>query len=534
MADVDTDVLIVGGGPVGLALAGDLGWRGINCLLVEQTDGIIRTPKMNEVNLRSMEFCRRWGIDQKVMDCPFPNDYPMDICFVTSIGGYELGRMPRPAKKDQKPGAASPVNLQICSQLWFDPILKEFAEGFDTVRLAHRHRLESFIDTGDGVKAEITNLETNETRTVHARYLVGCDGANSLIRETLGIGLSGDEVLGRPLHFYFKAPNMLNDLGRPAATFFLAFDKDGLWANIRIIDPENALWRLMVLDTPEDNDLDNLDQEGFLRRAVGQDLDVEWVGVSQWIRRGVVADAYSRGRVFLAGDAVHQLSPTGAMGMNTGIGDATDLAWKLTAVIDGWGGPNLLDSYDAERRPIGLRNVSMATEFHSNHLKFDDFAGIEDADEAGVALRERLGAELVQTIGQMFRTEGLQIGYRYEDSPICVPDGMPALPDAIEVCAPSARPGARAPHIFMQDGRSTLDLFGKSFVLLAFNSGDEPLSAAAAAQGLPLTVENIDEPAIREIYGADYVLVRPDGHVAWRGDQSPEDAAAVIDTVRGA
>ncbi len=534
MTDVDTDVLIVGGGPVGLALAGDLGWRGINCLLVEQTDGVIRTPKMNEVNLRSMEFCRRWGIDQKVMDCPFPNDYPMDICFVTSIGGYELGRMPRPAKKDQKPGAASPVNLQICSQLWFDPILKEFAEGFEAVRLAHRHRLESFTDRGDGVEAEVINLETNETRTIRARYLVGCDGANSPIREALGIGLSGDDVLGRPLHFYFKAPNMLNKLGRPAATFFLAFDKDGLWANIRIIDPENALWRLMVLDTPEDADLDNLDQDSFLRRALGRDLDVDWVGVSQWIRRGVVADAYSHGRVFLAGDAVHQLSPTGAMGMNTGIGDATDLAWKLAAVIDGWGGPNMLDSYDAERRPIGLRNVSMATEFHSNHLKFDDFAGIEDADEAGAALREKLGAELVQTIGQMFRTEGLQIGYRYDDSPICVPDGTPAQPDAIEVCAPSARPGARAPHIFMQDGRSTLDLFGKSCVLLAFNIGDEPLSAAAAKAGLPLTVENIDEPAIREMYGADYVLVRPDGHVAWRGDELPNDAGGLINTIRGA
>jgi 2-polyprenyl-6-methoxyphenol hydroxylase-like FAD-dependent oxidoreductase len=531
-------VLIVGGGPVGLALAADLGWRGVGCELVEQGDGVIATPKMNEVNVRTMEFCRRWGIADRVLNCPFPADYPFDVVFVTSLGGYEIGRMRRPARSKQTPESHSPMRLQACSQMWFDPILRRFAESHPTVRLRHRTRLESFDDTGAGVTCELTDLETGARERVEAGHLVACDGAMSPVRGALGIGLAGQGVLGRPVHLFFRAPGLLDACGREPGAFFLAIDRDGLWANIRIIDPENAMWRLMVLDTDGKQTPETIDRAGLIRRAVGRPYNVEWLGVSIWERRSLVAESYGRGRVFLAGDAVHQLSPTGALGMNTGIADVVDLGWKLAAVAQGWGGPNLLASYDAERRPVGRRAIDKTSEFHLAHGKFgESFAAIDGDSPEGRALRERLGKDLVRDVGAMFRTIGLQVGYRYENSPVVVPDGTPAPPDDAENYIASARPGSRAPHVAIEDGRSALDLFGHGFVLLRFGD-DAPdgagLAGAAKLRGVPLRIATMAGPEAAALYERKLVLVRPDGHVAWRGDAEPSDALAVIDRVRGA
>jgi 2-polyprenyl-6-methoxyphenol hydroxylase-like FAD-dependent oxidoreductase len=529
-------VLIVGGGPVGLALAGELGWRGIACELVEQTDGVIATPKMNEVNVRTMEFCRRLGIAGAVRNCPFPDDHPLDVVFVTSLAGHELARMRRPPRAQQQAGAHSPEHQQICSQLWFDPILQSFARSQPTVALRYRTRLEAFEATDAGVRAELHDLDSGEREMVAADYLVGCDGANSQIRETLGIGLQGQGTLGYPLHLYFRAPDLLARCGREPGVFFLVIDRHGLWANIRVIDPANGLWRLMVLDSDGQQTPDSVDRAGLLGRAIGRAIDVEWKGLNIWTRKSFVAEHYGKGRVFLAGDAVHQLSPTGALGMNTGIGDAVDLGWKLAAVLQGWGGADLLDSYDAERRPIGLRNVRMATEFYLAHGEFaDDMTAIEDDSEAGRHLRERLGQSLTKNVGRMFRTGGLQLGYRYESSPICVGDGSLPPPDDPETFVPSAHPGSRAPHFWLGAGRSSLDLFGRGFVLMRFGAATTiALEAAAKSRGVPLTVCDVDEPEAAALYERRLVLVRPDGHVAWRGDAAPMDAAALIDRVRGA
>ena len=377
-------VLIVGGGPVGLALAGELGWRGVPCLLVEQGDGTIVTPKMNEVNVRTMEFCRRWGIADRVHNCPFPRDHARDAVFVTSLGGYELGRIPRPAVAGLKPEPWSPMRLQTCSQMWFDPILRDFALSSPASTCVIARRLESFQDTGDGVTAEIVDLESGKRERIEADYLVGCDGATSAIREKLGIGLKGQGVLGHPLHLFFRAPDLLKRVGKAEGTFFLAIDRDGLWANIRIVDPVNAMWRLMMLDSDGEQTPETIDKDALIRRAVGRPFDVEWVGCSIWTRRSLVAERYGKGRVFLAGDAVHQLSPTGALGMNTGIGDVVDLGWKLAAVAQGWGGAKLLSSYDSERQPIGVRAIDNTAGFHLSHGNFHSgFAAIEDDSEAG-------------------------------------------------------------------------------------------------------------------------------------------------------
>jgi 2-polyprenyl-6-methoxyphenol hydroxylase-like FAD-dependent oxidoreductase len=529
-------VLIVGGGPVGLALAADLGWRSVPCELIEQTDGAIATPKMNEVNVRTMEFCRRWGIAEQVLNCPFPADYPFDVVFVTSLSGHEIGRMRRPARGKQRPEAYSPMRLQACSQMWFDPILRGFAQSSPSVQLRHRTRLEAFEDNGDGVICDVVDLATGARERVVADYLVGCDGAQSAIRSALGIGLGGQGVLGHPLHLFFRAPGLLEQCGREPGTFFMAIDRDGLWANIRVIDPANALWRLMVLDSDGKQTPETIDKDALIRRAVGRPIEVEWLGLSIWARRSVVADAYGRGRVFLAGDAVHQLSPTGALGMNTGIGDAVDLGWKLAATVQGWGGDQLLASYDAERRPIGHRNVDMAAEFYLRHENFDQGLGaIEEDTESGRTLRQRLGGDLVRDIGAMFRTIGMQIGYRYEGSPIVVPDGTPPVPDNPDEFAASARPGSRAPHAVLQDGRSILDLYGRGFTLVRFNDvAGGSIGEAAKARGVPLRTVAADDPDAAKLYERKLVLVRPDGHVAWRGDREPDNSLAVIDRVRGA
>jgi 2-polyprenyl-6-methoxyphenol hydroxylase-like FAD-dependent oxidoreductase len=530
-------VLIVGGGPVGLALAGELGWRGVSCLLVEQTDGSIVTPKMNEVNVRTMEFCRRWGIADKVHNCPFPQDHARDAVFVTSFTGYELGRIPRPAVVSSKPEPWSPMRLQTCSQMWFDPILRDFALSSKGVELRYRTRLENFQDLGTGVRCEIVDVDTGKREAVEANYLVGCDGANSAIRSELGIELTGQGVLGHPVHLFFRAPDFLKRVGKAEGTFFLAIDKGGLWANIRIVDPVNAMWRLMMIDSDGNQTPESIDKDALMRRAVGKPFEVDWVGCSIWARRSLVAERYSKGRVFLAGDAVHQLSPTGAMGMNTGIGDVVDLGWKLAAVVQGWGGPNLLATYSAERQPIGVRAINHTSEFHLAHGKFHDgFAAIEDDTEEGRALRAEIGPELVREVGRMFRTIGLQLGYRYEDSPIIVSDGTEAMPDDPENFVASARPGSRAPHVALADGRSMLDLYGREFVLVRFGHDapeGEEIVAAAKSRGVPITVQAIHHPEAAAIYDGTLVLVRPDGHVAWRGHKAPYDPTAVIDQVRG-
>ncbi len=531
-------VLIVGGGPVGLALAADLGWRGIDCMLVEQTDGRIHTPKMNEVNTRTMEFCRRWGIAERVMNCPFPADQPMDVVFVTTMGGYELARMPRPSRNQSKAGPHSPMNMQACSQTWFDPLLLDLARSFAGVTMRHRCRMESFEADAGGVTAQLSHLDTGRQETVRARYLAACDGAASPVRRKLDIPLLGNMELSRPLHMFFRTPDLYGQLGIERGTFYLAFDRNGLWANIRVIDPHAGLWRLMVLDTPPDFDANKIDCDAWLRRAIGRPLKVEWVGHSVWVRRGVVAGRYSEGRVHLLGDAVHQVSPTGALGMNTGIADAVDLAWKLEAAEKGWGGAQLLASYDAERRPAGERNVRQATEFYQGHLAFEQGnASIEDDTAEGAAVRARLSSQLTDGVGRMFRTLGVQLGYRYEGSAVCVPDGTPAPPDDAGEYLPTARPGSRAPHAWLAEGRSTLDLYGRGFTLLRLgeDAPDEAaLAAAAKARAMPLSVVDIAKPDIAALYEKKLVLVRPDGHVAWRGDALPGDALALVDRVRGA
>ncbi len=529
-----TPVLIVGGGPIGLALAAELGFQGVTCELIEQGDGVVKTPKMNEVNTRSMEFCRRWGIADRVLDTPFPADWPKDVVFVTSLSGYELGRVVRPPRRIRA-SEHSPESTQTCSQHWFDPILQRFARSFPSVTLRYHTKLESFEETPTSVVAHLVDTETGAREDVEARYLCGCDGAGSTVRRGLGVALEGKGMLGHAVNMFFRAPDLIARCGKEPGTFFLTVDPGGVWANLRIIDPVNVLWRLMVNEAPADITPETVDKEAYLQRALGTDIAVEWVDVNVWRRQSVVAAHYGNGPVFLLGDAVHQVSPTGALGMNTGLGDAVDLGWKLAAVLSGWGGPKLLASYDAERRPVGARAVRMATSFHAMQSEYGGLATIAQPGAAGDASRREIGAALVNRLGAEFRTMGLQLGYRYDNSAIDISDGTEAPPDDPETYHPTARPGARAPHWWIKDNQSTLDLFAHGFTLLRFADAPlgDALQHAADARRIPLTTIAIDSAEALALYGSKLVLVRPDGHVAWRGDALPADIPALLDTVSG-
>ena len=253
-----------------------------------------------------------------------------------------------------------------------------------------------------------------------------------------------------------------------------------------------------------------------------------------------MAESYGSARVLLAGDSAHQLSPTGGFGMNTGIQEAVDLSWKLAARIEGWGGQRLIDSYEIERRPVAARNVAEAASNLARMLSPRDQRPPPEIfvpGSAGDAARRDFGAKFTEIMRHEWFTLGIQLGYRYEHSPICIPDGTPSPPDEVATYTPMARPGHRAPHAWLAPGRSTLDLFGRGFTLLRFGATPPDtlgLEAAAADRAVPLRTYDVADEAIAALYGRRLVLVRPDGHVAWRGDVAPADPLEVIDTVRGA
>jgi 2-polyprenyl-6-methoxyphenol hydroxylase-like FAD-dependent oxidoreductase len=529
-------VLVIGGGPVGLALAGDLGWRGIACTLVEQSDGSIYQPRMDLVGVRTMEFCRRWGIVPAVEGSPYPRDYAQDNIYLTSLTGYELGRERFPGIGQAPPPKESPQRRERCPQNMFDPILRAFAASQNNVALRYRTRLVSFTQNADLVTAVVENAETGAREEILARYIVGCDGARSLVRETLGIAMQGNPVLTYTTNVIFRCPQLLSlhDKGKAYRHIFIG--PEGTWATIVAINGRDE-WRFSIIGGSEQRDYTTDDIKAAIRRAVGCDFEFEILSVLPWVRRELVAERYRGGRGFIAGDAVHVMSPTGGFGMNTGIQDVVDLSWKLAATIEGWGGEGLLDSYGIERQPIGTRNVTEASGNLRRMLSVPPHPDLLDDTAQGAATRAKVGREFSETMRREWFTLGAHLGYRYENSPVCWPDGTAAPPDDPRVYVPTARPGHRAPHAFLADGRSTLDLFGRGFALIGFGAEAAeaaPLLEAAKKRNLPLTFTAIAEPHIAALYERKFVLVRPDGHVAWRDDRMPVDALCVIDVVRGA
>lgn len=527
-SDNSTRVLIAGAGPVGLSLAVDLGMRGIECVVVEKRDGHVAVPKMSQVSARNMEFCRRWGIADQVRNAVWTTTHPLDFVYVTNLKGRELSRLKIPSYAEGRRNQVNSEATSHCPQTYFDPIIVARARSLPSVTLRYNVGLESFTQNDVAVQARLTDTLSGTEHTITADYLVGCDGPGGVVRNGLNIELDGLGAFANSLNIFFKSAELatLHDMGW--ARFYRMIDETGCWGEMIPIDGD-SLWRLTVFH----DDSPNPDPDAYLRKAAGTSFPYELISVLPWERSDFVARHYGDGRVFIAGDSAHQCSPTGGLGMHTGIGEAVNLSWKLAAMVDGWGGDGLLGSYEAECQPIAARNVKFATAAYRaitslpGRDAIPDFLPVSNLDATPVEARRMDSL----TVNEFTKTQ-----YCYEDSPICISDGSPPLDVDLLKFTPSARPGTRAPHGWLDDEQSILDLFGDGFTLLQF--GSSPVDAgglieAASSRNVPLHTHHIDHPALAEIYQNRLVLVRPDGHVAWRGDMSPTDELAVIDRIRG-
>jgi hypothetical protein len=331
---------------------------------------------------------------------------------------------------------------------------------------------------------------------------------------------------------YLRIQNLSQYHDKGNAMRYVFVGPNGTWSFLSTIDGKDY-WRqqLIGLDRAK---LERTDIAEVMRRAFGREIPYTVDDTTMWVRKMTVADRFADGRVFLAGDAAHAHPPNGGLGMNTGIQDSFDLGWKLAAMVQGWGGPNLMESYDIERRPASARaNLVSLGSFRRLNAAPPDPA-IDHPTLEGEAVRRVVGKKLVEENQKSWHPFGVHLGYIYDPSPIVVPDHTPRPQDDTFGYQPTTYPGARAPHVWLTNDRSTLDLYGPGFTLLSFDgAATDGIAQAAAARGVPLICVAIDQPAVLAAYQRTLVLVRPDGHVAWRADAEPADALSLIDTVRG-
>jgi 2-polyprenyl-6-methoxyphenol hydroxylase-like FAD-dependent oxidoreductase len=546
MTEVRIPVLIVGGGTVGLYLAMELGYHGVKCLLVTERPTTSTHPKGSTINARSMEHLRRLGAARAVRALGIPRDHNTDITFVTRFTGYELGRVEMPScnEKIANPGPRghtrlTPEPIHRANQLYLEPVFSNHAESYDSVTLRFGWRMTTFTDHGDHVEADIEDVATRQRQKVIADHVVGCDGANGDIRRQLGFRYggrtsSGDKFYdGRMLSIYVRAPRVYDVMPFPVSWHYLITNHESRMDCISL-DCKGEF--VILAHIPPDVPLEEIDAQALFHRAVGCDIGAEVVSVQEWwAGLALVTDHYQHGRVFLAGDAVHLFTPTGGFGFNTGIDDAANLAWKLAAVHHGWGGPKLLATYETERRPVGLRNTKESGQLAEQAAALEIPPHIEDDTAQGASERAAFHAE-VERFREEFASLGIQLGARYDGSPIIVGDGTPPPPDDPKIYRPSSVPGGRAPHWWIRERESLFDRLGPGFTLLRLGPDApkaESFERAAAARQIPLDTVTVEEPGILELYEKSLVLVRPDQHVAWRGDEPPGDTGRVIDIVTG-
>ena len=352
---MDTQVLVVGAGPVGLTLAVDLGKKGVRCMLIEQKEAPQFLPKMERCNARTMEIYRRLGLAQKIRDAGFPRDCPMDVFVVTSLVEPPLLHLPYPSVAQAKAEIASrndgtlPLEpYQLISQYTLEPLLKSVAETMPHVDVRYGCELVAFEQDEASVRAQVRNHD-GSTATIKALHLVGCDGGSSTVRKHLGIKLQGEANIGQLRQALYRCDDLFERIPIGKGRHYHVADEQ---ATFLIVQDST---RHFTLHSVVENDAD---MATMFEKIVAMPVKYEMLYVGQWKQNLLLADSYGKGRVFLAGDAVHLVVPTGGLGMNTGVGDAIDLSWKLAATLQGWGGSNLLGSYEAERRQIGERNVA--------------------------------------------------------------------------------------------------------------------------------------------------------------------------------
>lgn len=544
--NLETDVLVVGAGPVGLTLAMDLASRGVEVTVLELRErGEPPSVKCNHVAARSMEIFRRLGFVQDVRDAGLPDDYPHDIAFRTTMVGTELTRVPIPSRRDRytstdgpDTGWPTPELPHRINQIYLEPILFERAWETPGVTILNRTRFERFVQDEEGVTITAGDLDSGDAWTARARYLVGCDGGRSEVRRQIGARLVGDAVIQRVQSSYIHAPQLLNLLTTVPAWGNLSLNSRRS-GTVYAIDGRER-WLIHNYLREHEADFESVDRDWAIRTilGVGPEFEYEVISNEDWFGRRLVADRFREGRVFICGDAAHLWVPYAGYGMNAGLADAENLAWLLAAQLNGWGDERILDAYERERLPI-TEQVSRFAMDHA-HATTRQRRGvpseIEDDTPEGAAARATLGEATYALNVQQYAAAGLNFGYYYDDSPLIAYDGAPHPPYAMGSFTPSSVPGCRLPHFWLSDGRSLYDALGPEYTLLRFDPAVDvaALLAAAVRSAVPLRLLDVDAAELPEAYKTALVVVRPDRHVAWRGDAPPADALALIDLLRGA
>lgn len=528
-------VIIIGAGPAGLALAIELGLRGVPCLVAERHSRVGHAPRAKTTNVRTREHLRRWGIAGRLAAAsPFGVTYPSNIHFVTRLAGHRLATVENAFYCAPGRNPLYAEHSQWIPQYTLEHILKDFAQSLPGVTLKFGCELASFEQTQTHVSADLRDGETGHVSTVCASYLVGCDGARSAVRAGIGATMHGRAGLSRNFNVVFRAPGLAQAHRHGPAIMYWHVNRD-YPALMGPMDTDDR-WFFMPTGVDETHSSTDFEKASLIAKATGFDLPYEILSSDEWTASRLRADRYRRGRVFLAGDACHLHPPFGGYGMNMGIADSVDLGWKLAAVLQGWGGERLLESYERERQPV---HDFVMDEAEANHAVLGRQLwrdGLEDAGDESDRLRAEVGETIRKAKLREFLTLGVMKGYRYANSPIIVSDG--SRPPAFDFLnyVPSAHPGCVAPHAWLHDGPSLYDHFGAGFTLLI--AGDtqevgEVALADARTLGVPLTVITPTEPALPELYRARMTLIRPDQHVAWRGDTWPASGLRLLATVTG-
>ena len=542
---LETSVLIVGGGPVGMTLALDLAWRGIEVTVAEQRPaGEPPSVKCNHVSARSMEIFRRLGVAASVRNAGLPADYPNDAAYRTTAAGTEIARIEIPCRAERYSATGGPDTWwptpeppHRINQIFLEPLLFAHMAAQPRIRVLSRTAVDDFSQDETGVTATARDLDSGESVTITAAYLVGCDGARSGVRHRIGARFEGTPVVQRVQSTYFRAPDLLSRLPGKRAWMYLSLNPRRCGTLVAIDGREHWLIHNHLYDgEPE---FDSIDRDWAIRTilGVGADFRYEVLSKEDWVGRRLVADRFRDRRVFLCGDAAHLWMPYAGYGMNAGIADAADLAWMLAATLNGWAPASILDAYEAERQPITDQVSRFAMDMALKLIKHRRSTPpeIEFDGPLGEETRARIGQEAYALNVKQYCCGGLNFGSFYDRSPIIAYDGAAQPAYTMDEFTPSSVPGCRAPHLWLEGRRSLYDALGPDYTLLRLNpkADASSLLRAAAARRLPLTLLDLNDAEAAALYQKPLILVRPDQHVAWRGDAVPADPLALIDHVRG-
>lgn len=514
---ISTTVAIVGSGPSGLALAIELGSRGIDCVVIERNDRVGYAPRAKTTNVRTRTHLRRWGIaDRLAAEAPFGIDYPSNVHFVTRLGGQHLATIENASNCAPSRCEDYPEHGQWVPQYKLEQVMRAHADTLPSVQIRFNSEFLDATQDEDGVTLTVRG-DGREMR-IAAKYLVGADGARSRVRDMIGAEMKGDYGLSRNYNIVFRAPGLAEAHPHGPGTMFWQVNPE----NPSLVGPMDSgdIWFFMP--TRVASSIADEDAADRIRAAIGIDLSIEILSSDEWVASSLIADRYRQDRIFLIGDACHLHPPFGGYGMNMGVADGVDLGWKLAAACEGWGSPAILDTYEIERRPVHMAVLAEASANHavlSNDLWNDD---LERVGEAGDAAR-RVAAEQIHALKtREFRTLGTVLGGGYANSPIIAeePELIP-LREGSDY-QPTSRPGALAPHFWLSTS-SIYDHFGPGFALLCRPDARTASIAVALdearAIGIDLRILKIGSDAGLQRYSHALTLVRPDQYVAWRGNE---------------